>query len=515
MEILNIKNLIEKNPITRLSRDYENRLINKVKNNFNDNEQKLFLSSFYCFLNYDSKKDFVIDFDNAWKWCGFSRKDNAKTLLTKHFTNEIDYKVQNTFPADAGKVEMGRPTETIFLNVNTFKKFCLKANTTKAEEVHDYYIKLEEMLQETINEESNELRLQLSNSEEEKKKIEEEKLKVEEEKLKIEEENKKLLKKYVKKEKQIFDKNVVYLMTTDEAEKLGEYAVGKAIDLTRRKDDYNNNKLHDFKVVYYVCCRGPKIMDCLESLILSKLGKYRYKAGRDAFRLPENSDVSLFTDLFETCLKIYDDVDDDDIKYPVATKTYYNKEKAQEYRKKYKAENAEKIKERQRLFYQNNKEIMSILGKIYCIENAEKIAIKRKKYYEEHKDEIIKVNMAYYYEHKDDILEKRKEFYENNKEQILSERQKYYDENYATKIAPKRQELVMCECGLTLTHYCLKKHQKTVTHTERMEHIDEPIVEASKERVKCDCGMVIARSGVNRHLKTERHEKLMKQKQKA
>mgnify|MGYP003347693003 CR=1 FL=1 len=59
------------------------------------------------------------------------------------------------------------------------------------------------------------------------------------------------------------------------------------------------------------------------------------------------------------------------------------------------------------------------------------------------------------------ILEKRKEFYENNKEQILSERQKYYDENYATKIAPQRQELVMCECGMTLTHYCLKKHQKS------------------------------------------------------
>ena len=102
MEILNIKNLIEKNPITRLSRDYENRLINKIKNNFNDNEQKLFLSSFYCFLNYDSKKDFVIDFDNAWKWCGFSRKDPAKRVLEKNFTIDIDYKVQIPAPPTCG-----------------------------------------------------------------------------------------------------------------------------------------------------------------------------------------------------------------------------------------------------------------------------------------------------------------------------------------------------------------------------------------------------------------------------
>lgn len=32
------------------------------------------------------------------------------------------------------------------LKVNTFKKFCLKAGTKKADEIHDYYLKLEETL---------------------------------------------------------------------------------------------------------------------------------------------------------------------------------------------------------------------------------------------------------------------------------------------------------------------------------------------------------------------------------
>ena len=49
--------------------------------------------------------------------------------------------------------------------MNTFKKFCIKAGTKKADEIHDYYIKLEELLQQTINEETNELRLQLQNKE--------------------------------------------------------------------------------------------------------------------------------------------------------------------------------------------------------------------------------------------------------------------------------------------------------------------------------------------------------------
>ena len=51
------------------------------------------------------------------------------------------------------KNEGGFNKETIMLNINTFKKFCLKADTQKADQVHDYYIKLEELLQETVNEE--------------------------------------------------------------------------------------------------------------------------------------------------------------------------------------------------------------------------------------------------------------------------------------------------------------------------------------------------------------------------
>ena len=45
------------------------------------NEQQLFASSFYGFLNFDSKKDFVINFDDVWKWLGYTRKDHAKTVL--------------------------------------------------------------------------------------------------------------------------------------------------------------------------------------------------------------------------------------------------------------------------------------------------------------------------------------------------------------------------------------------------------------------------------------------------
>jgi len=39
MENLNIAHLIEKNSITRLTKDYENKFLIKIKENFNDNQQ--------------------------------------------------------------------------------------------------------------------------------------------------------------------------------------------------------------------------------------------------------------------------------------------------------------------------------------------------------------------------------------------------------------------------------------------------------------------------------------------
>ena len=70
----------------------------------------------------------------------------------------------------------GHNKETFMLNVKTFKLFCIKAETKKAEEIHEYFIKLEEILQEVLIEESNELKLQLEQLENTKNKELEEKL---------------------------------------------------------------------------------------------------------------------------------------------------------------------------------------------------------------------------------------------------------------------------------------------------------------------------------------------------
>ena len=157
-----IVDLIENNPITKLSTTYQNKLLTKIKTKFTETEQQIFVASFYGFLNYDSKTDFVIDLDDVWKWVGFSTKQKAKMLLEKFCVIDIDYKILPNHEVEQTlQPRGGHNKEIIMLNIVTFKKFCLKAGTTRADEIHDYYIKLEETLQEVVHDESTELKLQL------------------------------------------------------------------------------------------------------------------------------------------------------------------------------------------------------------------------------------------------------------------------------------------------------------------------------------------------------------------
>jgi hypothetical protein len=151
----NIVNLIEANPITRFSGDYQSKIIDKIRNNFTEYQQQLFLSSSYCFLQYDFKNDYVVDLDDIWKWLGFSQKISAKVVLDKNFIINVDYKI---IAHEVAKKDQhgGHNKQIIKLNVNAFKRFCLKAGTKKADEIHEYFIKLEEIMQELLIEERDE-----------------------------------------------------------------------------------------------------------------------------------------------------------------------------------------------------------------------------------------------------------------------------------------------------------------------------------------------------------------------
>lgn len=176
---MDIVDIIVNNPIKTLTETYQHTLVERIKNRFSQEEQSMFIASMYGFLNY-SRTDYVIDLDDIWKWCGFTQKKSAKKVLEKNFVIEKDYKCLLYQSVKQDKQHGGHNNEKLLMTINTFKRFCMKAGTKKAEQIHEYYIHLEETLQEVINEECSQLReqiqnqtLQLQNNEQETKRLRE------------------------------------------------------------------------------------------------------------------------------------------------------------------------------------------------------------------------------------------------------------------------------------------------------------------------------------------------------
>ena len=118
---LNIVELIENNPITKLSSSYNGKLLTKIQEGFTDFEQQLFVTSFYCYLNCDQKNDFVIDLDNILKWLGFTLKSSAKRTLEQYFIIDKDYtKSLSSEAKQTTHVKGGHNKEIFMLTVKTF-----------------------------------------------------------------------------------------------------------------------------------------------------------------------------------------------------------------------------------------------------------------------------------------------------------------------------------------------------------------------------------------------------------
>ena len=479
---INIIKIIEENPSTKLSKSYEGKLINKLKDNFSTTEQQLFISSFYCYLNYKSD-DFVIDLDDIWGWLGFTRKDSAKKCLEKYFKVETDYKI--VFRQLAENLQGGRPSEKIMLSIKTFKKMCLKANTSKANEIHEYYIKLEETLHEIIDEESNELRLQIE--------IKDEIIQNKDEKI-----------KKLQRETQVVDgRNVCYLCTSDEKESEGIYTIGKAINLKNRLSKYNNNKLFNFKIVYYISCKSIPLMDAIEKILLSKLNKYKIISTRDVFQLPEGKDVSFFTQSFEYLRKFCEDIEEDlvlvertgeEIKGLNDEIFEENKESKSEYNKEYRLEHHEEIIGREANFRAMNKEILRERTLDYQFNNRDKLnENQRQKAALRTEDEI---------ENKKEYM---KIYRKENAEQIADSKKKYNEERKEIM-----EERINCVCGSIVSRQNMTSHLDTDRHKKYLE-TGKTVDETRKEEyVKCPCGVSISKRGVKRHEGSKIHKSFVK-----
>ena len=293
---LDIVALVNNNPLTKLTgNDYQSRIISKIKEKFTSEEQQLFVSSFYMYLNYDSRTDFIIELGKIWKWLGYSRIDHCKTMLLK-FRENIDFKVQKPASENAGAGKnlsdkgknlggSGINKEQILLTINCFKKLCLKSRTDKADEIHDYYIQLEEIIHDTVMEESSVLLKQLQFKDKERDQLLEKTL----------------------IEKHPYHTQCIYYGTVDNVSDDGETLIkfGETYGLERRikehKRDYKNFKIKNaFKV-----SNAKKIENTikLDTFLMSKIRSINVRDEENRVELLAYNNTDCTIDIIEKRIK--------------------------------------------------------------------------------------------------------------------------------------------------------------------------------------------------------------------
>ncbi len=155
------------NPVLQtINNGLDERLYELILEKMNTEEQKQFVNNFKMYLahgNDDTK--FVVSLDNIWKWIGFSKIGHAKRLLVNKFSENINYILLDRASPD-GLVLSNSVwnKEIILLNVSTFKKFCMKASTSRADEICDYYVNMENIMLQYTKEKLNEMQVNYENT---------------------------------------------------------------------------------------------------------------------------------------------------------------------------------------------------------------------------------------------------------------------------------------------------------------------------------------------------------------
>jgi hypothetical protein len=464
-----MNNLIKKNNILTIFNTIDDRLYDLMKAEMNSDEQKQFVENFILYLQYgDDDTKFIINFDEVWKWVGFSRKDHAKHLLVKKFTENINFIYQKDLPNIREPIKKG-DNEIILLNVITFKKFCMIASTKRADDICNYYLKMEKIMHQYTKDILIETQKKLNNF------------------IDYDEE-------LFWNENQINDynnKNVIYVAFIGLINNERIYKYGKSEQIYTREFKQHKKFFDLFKMRFVIECDNMSFVEkefkkFLKSIDLLKNIEIKESNITELFTIKEKQNIDY---IIENLIKLVDEnplqavkllqdkikeKDDEILKYKILNE---NLNKELENLKEELANSKEKNKENE----ENNQiEINEIIEEIeeneeneeneineeneenlckcpkckkkkilnennfklkadkvtffkYCIECLKKMNSKekdrKKLYYEKNKERIKDRKKLYYEKNKEKINEKNKLYHENNKEKINNKKKIYHENN--------------------------------------------------------------------------------------
>lgn len=242
-----------------------------------------FIDDFYGLYDMKDPNGFNVDLDRLCVWLNCVKK-NIKETLFKSYNKNIDYKIikqvtknlvtktkskskkkSKTNGNSKPKNPVGKPLEKIMLTPDTVKLLCMRSRAKKAEQVRNYYLQLEKIVDKFKNhiiEAMNQKIKKLENNQ---------------------------------KPKVNPKKGVIYIIKTLDG--VGLYKLGRAQNFKNRMNNYNSDKADDIVPVFvYEVDDIGAVERCVKGL----LKKYQYRKYKEIYQ----ADVDLIKEAIDGCDKL-------------------------------------------------------------------------------------------------------------------------------------------------------------------------------------------------------------------
>jgi phage anti-repressor protein len=97
---------------------------------------------------WNSVEKFPVDFELAWQWLGYTRKDSAKKKLARNFVENEDYMLRHLAESAPDKGLTHR--DDIWLSCNCLKEMAMMAGTQKGKKVRQYFLECEVLAKQAV-----------------------------------------------------------------------------------------------------------------------------------------------------------------------------------------------------------------------------------------------------------------------------------------------------------------------------------------------------------------------------
>jgi phage anti-repressor protein/predicted GIY-YIG superfamily endonuclease len=229
-----------------------------------------FLDDFYKIFNNNSlnSNEININLDNVIKWLDI-QKHGAKNTLVKSYKKNIDYTIEKV---NKPKGKGGQKREIIMITVNCFKKICQLTKSKKGNEVREYFIQVESLLNKYKNYIIDGMKDKINKLEKSQKpKINPE-------------------------------KGVIYIFQTPNSSENSLYKIGRTKDLKQRLKSHQSPMAHDIEILFYY--ESDNIKE-IESCIKTLMKKYQYRKYKEVYKI----NIDIIKSLIEQCDSIIIDTD--------------------------------------------------------------------------------------------------------------------------------------------------------------------------------------------------------------